>query len=251
MSTPFPRDGAVARAASVLLRSPAFTSVCPRATTGTCRWVPVGGAVGNARKRTSFPVVPLCAQREKSARARTCTLANGGARTRTRPAQQRCQVLQQDGKLEEFLRITPATSGDSQFMRVGNGDLRGGFELRVGAHDLTTLRFCGREFREAGDFGNQFQANEHWPRQAVFGDAADQPERATPHGSVVFTRRPAMSKHGRLLVQHAVFLPLNEAEEMILPGTWDYCLFLHSFYFVDSSRRHVEWYSDLPEATAR
>lgn len=89
LPAPAHRYAPVFTTASVRLRSPAFTSVCPRAPTGTCRWVPVGGAVGNDRKSPAFPVVPLCAQREKSARARTCMLANGGARTRTRPAQQR------------------------------------------------------------------------------------------------------------------------------------------------------------------
>ena len=163
----------------------------------------------------------------------------------------RAQVLHHDGQLEEILQIAPAAPGDAQFMRVGAGDLKGGFELRVGAHDPTTLRFCGREFRETEEFGKRFQNHPKklWPRQAVFGDAPDQLERATPHGAVVFTRRPALAKNGLLLVQHAVFLPLSETERKTLPGGWDYCLFLHGFYFVDSSRRHIERYSDLLAAT--
>lgn len=95
LTSPAPRHTPVSTAASVLLRSPAFASVRQRARCGGCRWVPVGGAVGNDRKGTSFPAVPLRAQGPKSGRARTRTLANGGERTRTRPAKQRSR----DGSL--------------------------------------------------------------------------------------------------------------------------------------------------------
>lgn len=164
----------------------------------------------------------------------------------------KAQVLHEDGRVEETLQIAPAMAGDAQFMRVGGGGLMGGFELRLAENGPTTLRFSGHEFRETEAFGRRFQNHQNnlWPRQAVFGDAADQRERATPHGAVVFTRRPALGKNGRLLVQHAVFLPLSDAEQRSLPGGWDYSLFLHGFYFVDSSRRHIERYSDLPVAAA-
>lgn len=88
-----------------------------------------------------------------------------------------------------------------------------------------------------------------WPNQTDIGeDGADRqvPEKAEPHGAVVFTRQPADAK-GRLRLQHAVFLPLGELEEIPCNSQWRYCLHLHGFFFVDSGRRHIQAFDDLPD----
>ena len=51
-----------------------------------------------------------------------------------------------------------------------------------------------------------------------------------------------------LKVQSAVFLPLGEPEQISCRGDWNYRLFLHGFFFVDSGRRHIEDFEELPEA---
>ncbi|RME90536.1 MAG: hypothetical protein D6766_13135, partial [Verrucomicrobia bacterium] len=88
-----------------------------------------------------------------------------------------------------------------------------------------------------------------WPTQTGIGeDGGDrqEPEKAASHGAVVFTRQPADDK-GNVRVQHAVFLPLGEPEELACKVPWRYGLFLHGFFFVDSGRRHIQLFDDLPE----
>lgn len=90
----------------------------------------------------------------------------------------------------------------------------------------------------------------HWPNQTALGeDGADRqvPEKAEPHGAVVFARQPADGS-GSLRIQHAVFLPLSEPEEVLCNGRWRYCLNLHGFFFVDSGRRHIQPFDDLKDS---
>jgi hypothetical protein len=90
-----------------------------------------------------------------------------------------------------------------------------------------------------GELHSKFRAADNWPRQAAAGQTTDEKERATPHAAVVFTKSSA-SGSGRLHVQSAVFLPLGNAEVVGCQGKWDFSLICHAFFFVDSSRRHIE-----------
>ena len=148
--------------------------------------------------------------------------------------------LKTDGHVEEIFSIGPHHLETCRFIQIGTGSFQGEMELRNGRDDQCSLVFKGHECHGKDDLQRLFQSAKNWPRQAVFGETTDKPERATPHGAVVFTRRSKTAGKGRLQIQHAVFLPLGEAEQTPLVGAWDYSVFLHGFYFVDSSRRHIE-----------
>jgi hypothetical protein len=85
-----------------------------------------------------------------------------------------------------------------------------------------------------------------WPSQTAIDGYEQVPEKAEPQGAVVFTRQPANGQ-GSLRVQHAVFLPLGDPEEITCRGDWRYSVTLHGFFFVDSGRRHIQAFDELPD----
>ena len=88
-----------------------------------------------------------------------------------------------------------------------------------------------------------------WPSQSTLGpDGADLQvkEKAEPHGAVIFTRQAAEGQPA-LRVHQAVFLPLGEPEQVGYTGMWRYNLYLHGFFFVDSGRRGIQPFDELPE----
>lgn len=116
---------------------------------------------------------------------------------------------------------------------------------------LGACRFLGIEHLNGLGSLTALKKLPHWPSQAAIGpDGGEQqvPEKAEPHGAVVFTRQPVEGR-GSLRVQHAVFLPLGEPEEIPCGGPWRYCLYLHGFSFVDAGRQHLQSFDNLPEHT--
>jgi hypothetical protein len=109
--------------------------------------------------------------------------------------------------------------------------------------------FAGLEQLSAVPSLEEWRSHKFWPArfiQTERGGEKQIPEKAAPHGSVVFTRHPATAD-ANLKVQSAVFLPLGEPEQIDCGGHWNYRLFLHGFFFVDSGRRHIENFDELPE----
>ena len=126
--------------------------------------------------------------------------------------------------------------------------LRG--EVRTGNPPAPFCIFAGQERKHGDGLLLALKQQPSWPSQtAIEADGSDHqvPEKAEPHGAVVFTRQ-RVEGGGTLRVQHAVFLPLGEPEECNCPGNWRYNLYLHGFFFVDSGRRRIQPFDGLPDA---
>lgn len=120
--------------------------------------------------------------------------------------------------------------------------------IRLGSDGTTALKFAGFEHLNGFALLQKIKEQRHWPNQTGIGsDGAERQdsEKAEPHGAVLFTRQPANGE-GSLRVQHAVFLPLGEPEDTACDSQWRYSLYLHGFFFVDSGRRHIQPFNDLP-----
>ncbi|MCW5557363.1 MAG: hypothetical protein KIT22_05990, partial [Verrucomicrobiae bacterium] len=150
-------------------------------------------------------------------------------------------------------------------MRVGDGARRmcfgteAGFTTRCPNNELSgqingdgrsaDLTFRGREFFAAIPALTQLRDHSAWPSQSTLGpDGADSQvkEKAEPHGAVIFTRQ-AVDGQPVLRVHQAVFLPLGEPEQVECAGKWRYNLYLHGFFFVDSGRRGIQRFDELPD----
>lgn len=113
----------------------------------------------------------------------------------------------------------------------------------------TSVNFRGTESFVALPALTQLRDHFAWPSQSTLGpDGADMQvkEKAEPHGAVIFTRQAAPSQPA-LRVHHAVFLPLGEPEEVGCAGLWRFNLYLHGFFFVDSGRRGIQPFDELPD----
>lgn len=114
------------------------------------------------------------------------------------------------------------------------------------------LVFAGREHLPDNLMAIGWRDHTHWPKQSSIGpngQTIQAEEKAVAHGAVIFSRIAAPGA-GIVRVQHAVFLPLGKPEESPAAGKWDYSLFLHGFFFVDSGRRHIEDFVELPDGLA-
>lgn len=121
--------------------------------------------------------------------------------------------------------------------------------IQLGNDGAPPLKFAGFEHLNGSAPLQEIKGQPHWPNQTAIGpDGAEQqvPEKAEPHGAAVFTRQPAMGQ-GSVRVQHAVFLPLGEPEEISCTSPGRCCLYLHGFFFVDSGRRHIQPFDELPD----
>ena len=111
--------------------------------------------------------------------------------------------------------------------------------IQSGGYAVPACSFAGVEQANGLATLEEIKRQKNWPNQTAIGeDGGDLqvPEKAEPHGAVVFTRQ-RVKGDGALRVHHAVFLPLGEPEECDCPGDWRYNLYLHGFFFVDSGRR--------------
>ena len=111
------------------------------------------------------------------------------------------------------------------------------------------VHFAGQELLAQDADLEALKQHHKWPSQEGMGpssEAIQVPEKGAPHGAVLFTRQ-VVPGQGSLRVQQAVFLPLGEPEHNPCKGGWSYWLYLHGFFFVDSGRRHIQEYGDLPK----
>ncbi len=123
-------------------------------------------------------------------------------------------------------------------------------DVRLDDNVERRCHFAGYELLGAQPSLREIKRHSSWPNQTAIGpDGADQqvPEKAEPHGAVVFTRLSSNGP-GRLRIQPAVFLPLGEPEEIKLKGDsrLRFSLYLHGFFFVDAGRRHLLQDGSLP-----
>lgn len=126
--------------------------------------------------------------------------------------------------------------------------------LIQGKNSSLCVSFAGRE--RLADHLDLKRLNEHrnWPSQSAIGrdgGTLQVPEKALPHGAVIFTRQDGKGQ-ATIRIQHAVFLPLGEPEELDLKGggTYHYGLFLHGYFFVDAGRRSLLQNDSLLEDSA-
>jgi hypothetical protein len=110
------------------------------------------------------------------------------------------------------------------------------------------LAFTGHEHLPETLEPEAWLDHQQWPSQSSIGPAGQtvqEKEKAAIHGATVFIRVPTQGP-ACLQVQHAVFLPLGQPEQIKCSTEHSYILYLHGFFFVDSGRQHLQDFSDLP-----
>ena len=156
-----------------------------------------------------------------------------------------------DFKVEPHCQRMMFLANRSTPLDSGTVTLKGGISVLAGDASPKAAGFRGLEMVPATESAVRWQEHKSWPRpfvQTENGGEEPRPDKAAEHGAVLFVRQRAIENQVR--VQSAVFLPLGEPETHSIKGEWSYGLFLHGHFFVDSGRRDIEQFSDLPpEAT--
>lgn len=135
-----------------------------------------------------------------------------------------------------------------QDLPTGRQSLSGKVSLTIGASQPATLSFSGHEHIPETLAPETWLNHQYWPSQSSIGSSGQmlqEKEKAAIHGAALFVRSPAASP-ASLQVQHAVFLPLGQAELIKCSGPHNYNLYLHGFFFVDSGRQHIQDFTDVP-----
>jgi hypothetical protein len=102
--------------------------------------------------------------------------------------------------------------------------------------------FVGRETMAPGGRLERLQGTDQWPK-TITASLTPQPEKGEPHGAATLLRA---SKGGpsQLRISWAVFLPISEGSDIVIPVTGDelggFRLLLHGYFFLDSGRRQIE-----------
>ena len=125
-----------------------------------------------------------------------------------------------------------------------NRSFRGTIETHP---DGSPLSFVGRETMAQGGRLEDLQRSPHWPKTITVFDPEPQPEKGEPHGAVTLLRG-AMNGPSQLRMSWAVFLPVSEDSEVIIPiegaDLGRFHLLLHGYFFVDSGRLRIEGLSE-------
>jgi hypothetical protein len=121
--------------------------------------------------------------------------------------------------------------GDFQF----NGNL---LEKITGKNS----QFVGQEsLLDIGEYENQLKS--FFPQHDT-GTGETVPDKSIPHSAVTLTKHPT-KQGGTLSIQWAVFLPVGDPkkqpnEQISYSGRYDFTLFLHGYFFLDSGRSRIE-----------
>lgn len=165
-----------------------------------------------------------------------------------------------------FYQLSQETRQAAAEMLVGEGTRRMRFGTETDpAHLGGNIELCGRiaevvrstcvAFRGTESFAatkaltqlrDDSISKRKWPSQFTADGDIQVWEKAEPHGAVIFTRQAAAGQPA-LRVHHAVFLPLGEPESVGCKGMWRFNLYLHGFFFVDSGRRGIQPFDELPD----
>ena len=125
-----------------------------------------------------------------------------------------------------------------------NRSFRGTIETRP---DGSASSFVGRETMVRGGRLEDLQRSPHWPKTITVFDPEPQPEKGEPHGAVTLSRG-AMKGPSQLRISWAVFLPVSEDSEVVIPidgaDLGRFHLLLHGYFFLDSGRLRIEGLSE-------
>jgi len=103
-------------------------------------------------------------------------------------------------------------------------------------------QFAGQEsLLDIGEYENQLKS--FFPQHDTeTGETV--PDKSIPHSAVTLTKHPT-KQGGTLSIQWAVFLPVGDPkkqpnEQISYKGRYDFTLFLHGYFFLDSGRSRIE-----------
>ena len=103
-------------------------------------------------------------------------------------------------------------------------------------------QFVGREAMVLDGRLAGLRLTPHWPKTISVLSPTPQPEKGEPHGAATLLR--AKSALSQLRISWAVFLPISEASDIIIPldgnTLGQFRLLLHGYFFLDSGRRQIE-----------
>jgi hypothetical protein len=104
-------------------------------------------------------------------------------------------------------------------------------------------QFVARETTIQGGRLERLRLTPHWPKTISVLSPMPEPEKGEPHGAATLLRT-ARGAQSRVRISWAVFLPVSEAADIIIPigaaELGEFHLLLHGYFFLDSGRRHIE-----------
>ena len=106
-------------------------------------------------------------------------------------------------------------------------------------------RFVGREVTLQDRTLERLRCSHHWPKTISALSAETGREKGEQHGAVTLLRaRNDETERSDLRISWAVFLPISEMEDQMIPidvvNLGRLRLLLHGYFFLDSGRRHIE-----------
>ena len=108
--------------------------------------------------------------------------------------------------------------------------------------------FTGRETTTRDGRMEELQCSEHWPKTISTLRPEPTREKGDQHGAAMLVRATnEKDQTNELKITWAVFLPISENEDEVLPIDADVGkihLLLHGYFFLDSGRRHIEGLRD-------
>ncbi len=109
--------------------------------------------------------------------------------------------------------------------------------------DTSTVPFVGREATIQDSHLAQLRLTLHWPKTISVLHSAPRLEKGEPHGAATLLRA-TQSSQSQLRISWAVFLPISEAADIVVPletpDLGQFHLLLHGYFFLDSGRRSIE-----------
>jgi hypothetical protein len=114
--------------------------------------------------------------------------------------------------------------------------------------DGSAAPFVGREAMISDGRLANLKRTQHWPQTITVLRPEPVPEKGEPHGAATLMRIPLgasdRTKTAQLRVCWAVFLPVSDASDIVIPVDGSagdrFHLLLHGYFFLDGGRRHIE-----------
>ena len=110
-------------------------------------------------------------------------------------------------------------------------------------NEINSQDVLGYESYLSDDTFTALKACSTWPTTSVFDRNSGRqtvPIPAEPHCAVTIKISKKYSPKAKLVLGHAVFLPLSDLLiEEFIPGEYDFQILLHGIFFLDSGRRHI------------
>ena len=115
--------------------------------------------------------------------------------------------------------------------------------------DRSTAPFVGREAMIRDGRLAKLKRTQHWPQTISVLRPMPDPEKGEPHGAATLLRVPVgatdQAEAAQLRISWAVFLPISDASDIIIPVDGNaplgqFHLLFHGYFFLDSGRRRIE-----------